>query len=75
MHGACWCVPRGTWYVVRGAWCVMCGALCVTRTRTRTRGGAEPNVRGYHALLKSYLDEDGLVPVEPVTDEQFRLAQ
>jgi len=35
----------------------------------------EPNVRGYHALLKSYLDEDGLVPVEPVTDEQFRLAQ
>jgi len=35
----------------------------------------EPVVRGYHALLKSYLDADGLVPTQPQDDEQFRLAQ
>lgn len=35
----------------------------------------EPNVRGFHELLKSYLKEDGLVPMAATEDEQFRLAQ
>ena len=35
----------------------------------------EPNVRGYHALLESLLREDGLTPVAPEEEEQFRLAQ
>ena len=35
----------------------------------------EPNVRGYHALLESLLREDGLTPVAPEEEQQFRLAQ
>lgn len=35
----------------------------------------EPAVRGCHALLESYLKEDGLVPVAAEEREQFRLAQ
>jgi len=35
----------------------------------------EPTVRGYHALLESYLKADGLVPAAAEEREQFRLAQ
>ena len=35
----------------------------------------EPNVRGFHGLLESYLKEDGLKPAEGEQEEQFRLAQ
>jgi len=35
----------------------------------------EPIVRGYHALLRKRMREDGLTPSEGDPDEQFRLAQ
>ena len=35
----------------------------------------EPTVRGYAALLKSYLKEDGLTPAAPQDEEEFLLAQ
>ena len=36
----------------------------------------EPNVRGFAALLRKFLTDDGLVPVErSEDDEEFRLAQ